>query len=254
MSIFSAEAEAILKAMHYIERQNHKKFCTMSDSKSVLTSLSTKGHYSIKHPTIVNILRKYIELEERNIAVKFYWIKGHVMITPNEIVNTLAQDAISKGTYTQCYIYWRDYIPTIRKDLLKEWNRRWDMANNQGATQYAIIHPVISERSWHRSQVVSRLMYSTIARLKFGHGQTPAHLYRLGIIESAACSCGTEVADANHIVLECSKHRNNREDLMRDLIRLKVPQPTNLIEILKTNDILVYKALLNFLTRSKVKI
>lgn len=122
----------------------------------------------------------------------------------------------------------------------------------QHKTQYAYIHPSCNNKSWYMSCGISRFYRSTISRLKFGHGQYPAHLARMKIIESSSCACGWENADLNHIFFGCQNHSNNINKFMQRLILEKVALPTNIVTLLATDNREVHNILIETLQRMKI--
>ncbi|KAK9717079.1 hypothetical protein QE152_g24386 [Popillia japonica] len=126
--------------------------------------------------------------------------------------------------------------------------------NDQAPTQYGLIYPTINCRAWYANLSVLRWFYSTIARLKFGHGQFPTHLYRLHLIESPACSCGNVKEDINHLFLECDNFTADRKEMLRELSKMKVEFPTNMVQILRHNNINVYRVLMKYIKSTNILI
>lgn len=254
MSIFSAEAEAILMAVEYIREANIKKAYIMTDSKSTLQALLSKNFHKM-HPTVHSIFCKSIDLKKQGITLQFFWIKGHVNITPNDIVDALAKNAVREGKESHAKVYWKDIIAVLKREILGlQWEQRWREINSIRSTQYFHVHPNVTSKSWHNNSNIPRAFYSTIARLKFGHGLFPAHLYKLQLISSPNCGCGNELADLNHLLLECVKHYHLRELMITELIKLKVLQPMNMVQLLRTNDIRVYRTIYNYIVNTGIKI
>jgi hypothetical protein len=179
--------------------------------------------------------------------VSYYWIKGHAQIIPNEIVDGLAKDAIADGTVLDVKVWYQDVISVCKKEILQQqWDTFWKASYRKKMTQYASIHPSIHIRPWHIHLSVSRFFYSTIARMKFGHCQTPAHLYRLGMIQSASCHCGHELADLNHRLLGCIEHKEQTNLMLKQLVKLGVEMPTDIISILRKNKNEIYEHIIKF--------
>lgn len=255
LTIFSAEAKAILEALKYVYRLNTPSVVIMSDSKSVLEALKHRKYYLNSHPLILQIINEYVELVVRQINVSFFWIKAHSDITPNEIVDQLAKTAVELDNITDNNIYYPEILCIAKKYYLKDkWQRRWEASYMNNMTQYALIHPSIPQNHWHTYHSVPREFCSTIARLKFGHGTYPKHLFKINIINSPACKCGWEVADLDHIVLACREHSAQREVLFQSLQNLQVAFPTKLVPLLASNDERIYRAIYTFLKSSAITI
>lgn len=246
-SIFTAEAVAIWEALKYANDNNLKDVVIMSDSRSVLSALVSKKRTEILDRIRVEI----VELTRMNTSVRLFWIKSHVGIMGNEIVDSWAKRAVDSGEYRGGKLSREDAAAFFKREILKQqWNNQWKTYAIDKATQYALIHPEIDFSPWHEDVKVSRRFYCTIARLKLGHARFPAHLYKIRILESPSCQCGEEYADLNHLFFACHLYTRNSEALWRSLIELGVTLPTNIITLLR--DARTYDLLWKFVLESQI--
>ena len=80
-----------------------------------------------------------------------------------------------------------------------------------------------------------------------GHGRFPAHLYRIGVSETALCDCGNFLAALEHLFFSCLKHRDKSASLLSELTALGVPLPTCTATLLSTHNRDVFDALIGFM-------
>lgn len=98
-SIFSAEAIGIIKALQFIERHGYKKSIIISDSLSVLTSISQPFDINVTYENqiIPKIKLKIEKLRPKDFDISFLWIKAHIGLQHNEHVDNLAKEAVKNG-------------------------------------------------------------------------------------------------------------------------------------------------------------
>lgn len=254
--VFTTEAVAILEALKYGRSTTYKHICIMTDSASVLRTIQHRKWPQQMNPIVVEIINTLIEIKRNGVHVKLCWIKGHCGIQPNDTVDQLAKESCEDGQIYKPILTIEDLVNISRRKILKhEWNRYWEETYLMKSTQYAYIHPVASDQiSWYKNCTLSRHYRSTIARLKFGHGKYPAHLYKLNLIESPACPCGHEEADLNHIILSCNKHKDIINEFYQYLVNKSTPLPTNIVTLLSYNNRNICDKLIYTLQGMKIKI
>nr|CAH7745962.1 unnamed protein product [Callosobruchus chinensis] len=71
-----------------------------------------------------------------------------------------------------------------------------------------------------------------ISRLKTNHGNFPAHLAKIGLIESPICDEDQEYADLNHLFFMCTKNKNAIEVFMDKLKNIGYQYPLNINTLL----------------------
>ena len=250
-SIFSAEACAILEALLSISSNNIKKCLILSDSMSVLKSLSNIN--KITSPIIMNIIKIYHELQKMGYNIHFMWIKAHAGLVYNEKVDLLAKEACTDYNKRLNEIPVSDFIPIFKKELMANWANIYSNAYKEKPTNYSLIHPSIPSHQWYHNVAVPRKMYTVITRLKFNHGRFPHHLHKIKIINSNLCSCG-RVGDINHIFFECTLFSAKRKQLIEKLLRLKVQLPMNMNYILCSENLFVFHAIFEFVNSAGIVI
>lgn len=66
---------------------------------------------------------------------------------------------------------------------------------------------------------------TTLNRLRSNHFNLNESLARKGYIESATCECGAEVESLNYVVIECTRHEEERRCFKRVLNKERVREP-----------------------------
>ena len=147
-SIFTAELEAIVSALHYIKiTVKNNKFVVFSDSKSALQALLSKWD----HTTVQIIMSFPVFLH----TVIFCWLPSHMGISGNERADSSAKAALEKDV-SNCLFSYTDTYQYISQYVHDMWQREWDTAvnNKLHATNPLIGEQPTAYRSIRRDEVV----------------------------------------------------------------------------------------------------
>lgn len=94
---------------------------------------------------------------------------------------------------------------------------------------------------------------SIITRLKLNHGRFPAHLHKLGILQSPSCNCdNVSIGDTNHIFLECKKNKVAISNLYTYLRNNNFPFPLNISSLLACINKDTFDAIINFIKEASI--
>ena len=233
-TIFSAEAHAIIEAMKYVLNNKVHKALILTDSKSVVESLSNLDNI-LKSLLIGQIYKIYQQILKANLIINILWIKAHCGLEYNEQVDRLAKESIINSTKAITEIPYSDLIPLYKIKARKEWEQIYENAYNETTTNYFLIHPKLPTKHWFHNLHISRQFYTTITRLKFNHGRFPSHLFKIKIRNDNLCTCG-QVGDINHIVFNCVQNQDHCKVLMDNLIELGFQTPLNVNNILASEN------------------
>ena len=96
-SIFTAEVEAINKALKYVKVSTRKSFVIFSDGMSVLQAIESQES---KNPLVNRVLQTCQEILSNDKFITFCWIPSHRDIRGNEDADRAAKDALSKAQPT----------------------------------------------------------------------------------------------------------------------------------------------------------
>ena len=96
-SIFTAEVEAINKALTYVNVSPRKSFVIFSDSLSVLHLIESQES---KNPLVNRVIQTCQKILSNGKFITFCWIPSHQDITGNEHADRAAKYALSKAQPT----------------------------------------------------------------------------------------------------------------------------------------------------------
>ena len=122
-SIFTAEVEAINKALTYVKVSLRKGFVIFSDSMSVLQAIESQES---KSPLVNRVLQTCQEILFNGKFITFCWIPSHKDITGNEHADHAAKDALSKAPPSHFEVPCTDVIMKIQLFVSSLWQERWD--------------------------------------------------------------------------------------------------------------------------------
>ena len=234
-SIFTAEMEAINKALKYVEASWSRKFVIFCDSKSVLQSISSQES---KNPLMNKLLQFIQTLQYEGKQIHFCWVPSHVGIRGNEMADKAAKEGLSKTAPVHYKIPYTDYMPNIKAYVKNLWQERW---NNQVPNKLYEITQVIKQ---YQPSKLSRKEEVLIHRIRIGHTRL-THSYLMERKPLPRCQfCNADALSVKHIMLECRRFMYARRRFysvtsMKDLFD-KVPV-RNIIDFVK--DVGLYEAL-----------
>lgn len=105
--------------------------------------------------------------------------------------------------------------------------------------------------STHQGKSVSATWTCPVGtRLRLGHSSTPAHLFRIGVVDSPDCPCGEAVGTAEHIILRCGAAAAARGGLWDAIHSEGIACPPTLVGILVQAKPRIVKAILEFLDQT----
>lgn len=161
-SIFTAEAQALLLSLEYIEKNNQLYSLICTDSKSCLQALE---FLKTDHPFIIRILEKLEHLKNRDLNVVFCWIPGHVGLSSNEKADSAAKKALSE-VVTKCQIPISDIKPVLNSYISYKWQIEWDKCPDNKL--YKICQPVKKRLFFSFSSRHDQVVYT---RCRIGHSR-----------------------------------------------------------------------------------
>lgn len=239
MSIFTAEATALLAAVNVCVRNKYRDVVICSDSKSVLQAL--KNVYNPSHH-VISWIQETIP-EKRNIS--FIWIPGHANIPGNERADKLAKEALdipeplkAKYPVDDCKTILQQHIRQLRQ-------RTWD---ETGPQHLHSIKPQLG--TWVSARQNSRIKEVSLTRLRTG--QT---MYTAPWLETQQqnicpfCNHNT-VPTVHHILLQCHHFDQHRRHITAHCLRENMP--LNLSHLLGDNHPELLRLLFQYLRDTKL--
>ena len=120
-SIFTAEVDAIDKALTYVKVSTRKSFVIFSDSMSVLQAIESQES---NNPLVNRVLQACQEIVSSSKFITFCWIPSHRDITGNEQADRAAKDALSKAQPTYFELPCTDVFMKIQPFVSSLWQER----------------------------------------------------------------------------------------------------------------------------------
>ena len=195
---FTAEVEAINKALTDVNVSSRKSFVIFSDSMSVLQAIESQKS---KNPLVNRVLQTCQEILSNGKFITFCWIPSHRDITGNEHA-----DHAAKMLYQKQNLHILNYqvqMFLLRSSLLVSsvWQKRWD---KEVGNKLNAIMPQIDDKDY--SGCRNRKYEVIINRLRIGHARL-THSFRMeNIPHPPLCDqCeGDHELTVKHILIECN--------------------------------------------------
>jgi len=161
------------------------------------------------------------DLRSEDTPVEFRWVPSHVGVSQNEMADRLAEQGAAQLEDTASPIAGQPAIPhSVSKGMLKSaiWCRQLDkwmhiMADRAGCEHLSRVQ--LGVRPVPLFFIGSRRTQTTLARLRFGHVNLNAHLFRFKSVESPYCACGDAEETVSHYLIDCVLYENQRRRMMQ---------------------------------------
>ncbi|XP_046689047.1 uncharacterized protein LOC124374954 isoform X1 [Homalodisca vitripennis] len=232
-SSYTAELYAIKKAIEIANLQPGNKVLICSDSKAAIHAVKT----ACKLDYIDNITSQIVEevlSSEKKITLQ--WVPGHVGITPNEIVDKLAKEAIQTGKVIKDLVLpMGDFVSHLKCEMTSLYKAEVEQSNK--ARWYRDVQRDLPMVPWFKNAKIGRSKLVTIIRLRLGHAQVNETLFRINCYFTEKClKCTLNVKESlQHLIFECPTYDSFREPLIQHLKEKKVRPPFYLKELLGLN-------------------
>nr|CAH7767682.1 unnamed protein product [Callosobruchus chinensis] len=253
-SIYTAEALAIVKCLTWCLENNIFNVAILSDSESVLQSINNLDKSFFKNRIIGKIRFLVNKLTSNQCKVVFIWVKGHAGIPGNEKADAAAKSAIVSGHVEDVWTL-RDMFNMSKLKIYDKWKEKWQYIVSNKQSNYFLLHQELPTRIPHVFEYNENREYSVIiSRLKTNHGNFPAHLAKIGLIESPICGEDQEYADLNHLFFMCTKNKNAIEVFMNKLKNIGYQYPLNINTLLASGRKDVYDSIVKFVRICKLSV
>ncbi|XP_076626843.1 uncharacterized protein LOC143344561 [Colletes latitarsis] len=203
-SIFSAEAYAVLKALHYIQSQNLQHAVIYTDSISVINAIENTGNKN-KHDTILNIQEIYTDLIHNGKQVILIWVPSHQGIIGNEKADTAAKEAASHSpNEVEGRIPYQDLVTSLKHAEKQEWNIIWTTSKKTKT------HDTVQDFYQPMPSAMTRRERIIMARLRTGHCRL-THEYLIKKTDPPFCNVCDQPLSTNHMLYECRRFQTSRQ-------------------------------------------
>lgn len=211
-TVFQAEMLALLKATELALKGTETVVNIFSDSRSALELLRDPGSFN---PLAHEIRNNIMELRDRNMELRLFWVRAHIGVEGNERADSLAKEAAlykkSAPDYERCPV---SFIKRqIRLETKKQWSKRY--ASSETATVTKLFLPETDDAY----KMLKKLKLGpTLVQALTGHGGFGHYLHRFKCKESPACICDPAVEETIiHLMLDCPKYDRKRLELQIQL-------------------------------------
>lgn len=223
-SVYTAEQIAIIEALRFINTRQEEKFIVFTDCKSAIDKL--RNIYTSTKITnlTANIIIEIKNLHGNHKSVVFSWIRGHINIEGNEVVDVLAKEATQVGGTCSHKIPKSDLYVLSKEYVRKEFERNF--FTGEKGKLYKAAMTSLPSKPWFYEGNLNKNIVSTVNRLRANHGLFPAHKFKIGLADTPFCSCN-EIGTIEHILLECSNFINDRNEFLNTLYKTDIIKPFN---------------------------
>ncbi|XP_048480427.1 uncharacterized protein LOC125489246 [Plutella xylostella] len=247
--ICNPKAQGIYAALEYIEATNlnFNKWLIISDSMSVLMALSNPSYSSGTNYIIYNIRQIYSRLWlNQDREIRFIWTPSHIDVSGNDLADKLASSIVKNPNIQQIPVKniklpGSDCKVLIKNIIKDQWMTHWHETIQIKGKWFSSINSEITQPWFIKGKFINRNFYSTICRLRLGHGRFNEHLFRLKMIPSPNCTyCNNDIIQSlDHIFFDCSAFNIQRIifiDNLLDLYKEALDVPRSIQDLLKNTD------------------
>lgn len=146
--IFTAEAAALINALHLVRDRNIQDTIIISDSLSVCLAVQSSESPQKSNYTIPLIKTLFHQITERGQGFTLVWIPGHCGISGNEHADRIANQARGMETIQQFSIPLSDLITVTRTHIQKAHVESLQQQFLSTGKRYHDICPEIKTRPW----------------------------------------------------------------------------------------------------------
>jgi ribonuclease HI len=226
--VFDAELYGIMKAAETavtLTRDNKTTdvwiFC---DNQSAVRRMADKRpfpgqEYVLKTHSSAEILAK------REIKTHIHWVPGHVNVKGNERADQLAKQGTEGKRIPRDASTSITFLRRANKEQqMTAWLNRWPTMK-KGRSYHGRPARNIHTTLRHHP---SRKLVATIIQMRTGHGYNKQYLSRIPStnIDSPKCTCGYRTQTPQHLLLDCSIYRTQRDQLKKQLKPLRLTWQT----------------------------
>ncbi len=223
ISIFTAEALAILEAVKLIIDFKITSSIIFSDLKSVLASLSNSNRIKNQSYVILEIKKLCVYARQNDLKICVVWIPAHVGINGNEKADREAKLVIIDGMDYPFSISVSDAVAINKEVCTQKISANIENLGRSKGKEYFLLYYRTSPIPWFQNFKLTRKEIVIINRLRSNHSSLNHSLNKFKIVNSGLCECGKENDTADHLLWHCTLFNNIRNIMMENLIILILP-------------------------------
>lgn len=240
ISIMSAELTAILLTFRIIKINQFKKSVVFVDSLSALQAIMS-SFFKIENPIVLDIIRIYTELLNKNVVVDLEWIPSHIGVEGNDKADREAKAALAHLPVDINIPLIKSEIKTLLDiKIIEDWQNWYNGSVTGKFTKN--IQPIVHLKP--KKVKGNKQIVDTYTRLRMGYTRLAGHLYKLNRHPDGKCQECQVLETVEHYVLKCV-----RFDLQRSILfhTLELNIDTANMENLFRKDDKTVAAMLNFI-------
>ena len=192
-SVFTAELQAILLALDFIQNSQADRFFIFSDSLSVLQAINSR---KIDVPMIRTVPERCHLLQTGNKLIAFCWVPSHIGIGGNERADAAARSALRLHE-SDIKIPHTDLKQKVNACLLARWQTNWD---NVAFNKLRPIKPLVGDTILRN--IGRRREEVVLHRARVGHTHL-THSYLLKGEDAPQCIPCQCFLTVEHVLIHC---------------------------------------------------
>lgn len=215
-SVYMSEMIAILEALRFLLVKPPIRCVIFSDSFSCIQTIDSGGEMDAVSQEIRYCI---YQLWCQGIPVDLCWIPSHVGIHGNEMVDSLAKEALKFESVNYANL---KTIPEINKlldnKLLEEWQNMWNCSKK--GRFYHKLQPIVSHSVKYSD--INKRKQTSITRLRFGKCKLADVNFMLGKLNNNLCDVCQVKEDVEHYINKCNKYNDYQVELNDKLLMCDV--------------------------------
>lgn len=209
--------KALLIASQCADYQG-KPILILTDSMSALHAVANTENPNYK--SIVFEIQRLICMRSPMIALR--WVRAHVGIRGNEIVDAAAKMGHTNLTSVMSTLSLNEILIDMKHKFYEYWIIYWKRMVNQ-TLKGTFLSNILDKPTYPTwMNLDSRLAECAVTRLRIGHVGVASHMNRFQMMDSDLCAtCGVRETP-QHYLVECPHHSDARNVLIASLRQLNV--------------------------------
>jgi len=214
LSVYFAEATAILLALKYAEENKLYNFCVISDSLHVLQDIKNCNLASSPHPSTIANITKLLSLDTSH-QNSLIWLPGHANHPFLKSINFSAKSAAQEITPPGFNITNQEILLGVDAWAQGKWAQNWKLSPTCSYQKMANLR----KSCFYFTK--SRKKETIINRLRLMQTKLKGGLAKIGLEQEANCSTCGVLQNGPHLILECKETEQLR-------VLLRANKPSNI--------------------------